>query len=140
MPPAWVSAYVGLPYQEEGRGPEGWDCYGLVRLVQKQERGIDMPELTELAYRKGVTAHQRTELGEKIKAFDTAHIGWQRVPDGEKIWAFDVLWLKHGGPIHFGVAVDCHTMLHVEEGADACVERIDTVRWKDRVLGVFRHA
>jgi cell wall-associated NlpC family hydrolase len=135
----WESKYVGLPYLEEGREADGCDCYGLVRLVQLQERGIEMPELAELAYRKGVSPAERANLGEKIKAYDAAAIGWQPVPGGWPILPFDVLWLKHGGPIHFGVAVDASTMLHVEDGCDACLERLDTIRWKNRILGVFRH-
>lgn len=140
MLPAWVNSYVGLPYRQEGRTREGCDCYGLVRLVQWLERGVDMPELADLAYRKGVSKEERLALGEKIKAFDAAAIGWFEVPKGSKIEPFDVLWLKHAGPIHFAVAVNGRTMLHVEEGADAAIEDFDTAKWKNRILGVYRHA
>lgn len=27
---------IGLPYQENGRGPEGYDCYGLAIEVEKR--------------------------------------------------------------------------------------------------------
>lgn len=140
MRPAWVNKYVGIPYLEEGRTWSGCDCYGLVRLVQWEERGIAMPELEHLAYHKRATTEERIALGEKIKAFDAARIGWELVPPGEPMREFDVIWLKHGGPIHYGVAIDHRDMLHVENGADAVPEYIDTVKWKNRVLGVYRHA
>ncbi|SNS00456.1 NlpC/P60 family protein [Humidesulfovibrio mexicanus] len=140
MPPAWVNGYVGVPYLEEGRTASGCDCYGLVRLVQWQERGIAMPELSHLAYRKRATPEERIALGESIKAYDAAAVGWTLLQPGEPMREFDVIWLRHGGPIHFGVAIDRRTMLHVEEGADAVLERLDTVQWKNRILGVYRHA
>jgi len=108
--------------------------------VQLEQRGIDMPELLDIAYRKGLTPAQRIALGKTIQDYDAAAIGWDTVPAGQPLREFDVVWLKHGGPIHFGVMVDGITMLHIEEGAEACTERIDTVTWASRVLGVYRHA
>ncbi len=48
MPPAevsaWADAYVGIPWQWRGRDREGIDCYGLLVLVYREQRGITLPE------------------------------------------------------------------------------------------------
>ena len=40
----WANKYVGLPWAWKGRTSEGVDCYGLLRLVYRDERGIALPE------------------------------------------------------------------------------------------------
>lgn len=37
----WVHDYVGIPYVACGRGWDGVDCYGLLKLVYSEEFGID---------------------------------------------------------------------------------------------------
>jgi len=38
---------IGKPYKENGRGPDGYDCYGLV-LTVCHRLGIDLPDRQEL--------------------------------------------------------------------------------------------
>jgi len=44
--------YIGIPYKNLGRDFDGIDCYGLVYLIFKNERGIVLPDYTELKYDK----------------------------------------------------------------------------------------
>jgi cell wall-associated NlpC family hydrolase len=39
-----INDFVGLPYQEGARGPDAFDCYGLVAAVLRAVRGIDLPD------------------------------------------------------------------------------------------------
>jgi cell wall-associated NlpC family hydrolase len=39
-----MDAFIGLPYQHGARGPEAYDCYGIVAAVLKAARGIDLPD------------------------------------------------------------------------------------------------
>ena len=45
----WGTKYIGLPYEEGGRGPKVFDCWGLVRWAYSQEHGIELPELPGIA-------------------------------------------------------------------------------------------
>lgn len=41
----WATHYVGLPYLAGGRDRAGLDCWGLLRLVYLEQRGIELPQL-----------------------------------------------------------------------------------------------
>lgn len=39
-----LDSFVGLPYREGARGPDEFDCYGLVAEVFRTMRGIELPD------------------------------------------------------------------------------------------------
>jgi cell wall-associated NlpC family hydrolase len=39
-----LNQYIGLPYCEGARGPDAFDCYGLVAAVYRDVRGIVLPD------------------------------------------------------------------------------------------------
>ena len=41
---SWLNDYIGLPYQLNGRGVSGVDCYGLLCLVFRDRLGVDLPD------------------------------------------------------------------------------------------------
>ncbi len=36
--------FIGLPYRAGARGPDAYDCYGLIAAVMKASRGVDLPD------------------------------------------------------------------------------------------------
>lgn len=36
--------YIGLPFQHGGRGPDSFDCYGLVAAVLRDAKGFRLPD------------------------------------------------------------------------------------------------
>ena len=44
-----IDQYIGLPYREGARGPDAYDCYGLVAAVFATLRGIQLPDWYQAA-------------------------------------------------------------------------------------------
>lgn len=138
----WVSRYVGLPWAAGGRDRAGVDCWGLVRLVIQEQRGIVLPSFVA-AYAPGD--------GETIAGLieQNRSLGME-VPPGEER-AFDLVHCRmpcaaSGGtrllPWHVGVVVESGRMLHVTAALGAAaVERYrDAPRLHHRILGFYRVA
>lgn len=41
---AWLNDYIGLPYVPGARGPDAFDCYGLVKLIYDEQYGEILPD------------------------------------------------------------------------------------------------
>ena len=57
----WVKKYIGIPFVSNGRTLSGCDCYGLVRLVLRNEYGVDLPELSN-DYADALNVKETTKL------------------------------------------------------------------------------
>lgn len=44
-----INDFVGLPYREAARGPDAYDCYGLVMAVFRVLRGVELPDWYQMA-------------------------------------------------------------------------------------------
>ena len=47
----WWARYIGLPFQDGGRGPHAFDCWGLVRDVYARELAVALPSYGEISAR-----------------------------------------------------------------------------------------
>jgi cell wall-associated NlpC family hydrolase len=128
-----LSAYVGLPWSDGGRSHDGYDCWGLVRLVLAERLGIELPSYSG-AY---VTAADREAVSTLIKGgmsdWRPVSAGWERPLDA-------VLMTEAGIPRHIGIVSSPGYVLHMPPGRDSVVEPYRFGRLKMRVAGFFRHA
>jgi len=115
MIPAWVNKYLSIDYEK-------LDCWNLVRKVYADEFGIEV----------GGIGKQRTHMrkGEWIDIFD----------DGLGFEVGDVLLFK-STPLnrHVGLIISTNLMLHTIRGANSCVERWESSKWRSRMVGIYRH-
>lgn len=130
---AWAAPYIGLPWKERGRDRAGVDCWGLARLIAAECLGLDLPAFDE----RYETTSDRDALARIIAG---EMVPWRPVdpPAAARPGDFALLRIL-GQPVHVGVIAGWPWMVHIEEGIDACVERLDTPIWRRRLVGVFRH-
>lgn len=122
-----LNRYVGLPWQDRGRTPDGCDCWGLLRLVYAGELGIDLPDHSN---------HYYTAADAAIGGLITVGLADWRPVEAER--PLDAVLIKQA-PWHVGVIVRRGLMLHMPHGKTSCIEPYDTGRWSRRVEGIYRH-
>jgi cell wall-associated NlpC family hydrolase len=107
--------YVGVPFQERGANPSGWDCWGLVHWIGVHELGKSWPDYQE-AYAT-LKGYDRAS----VEMVTAALVGeWRRLsaPVEGCVIGFD----KRGRTddprlYHVGLVLNDDEMLHVQENA-----------------------
>lgn len=126
----WWQKYIGIPFKEKGRGNGGLDCYGLLQQVYRQERGIELPDMTNL--------YETTQDKHLAKMIDSERRKWNEVAIPQ---AFDVIILRMEGlPLHIGIYTANGFMLHCSKDINTTHEKLSTMRWRNRVMGFYRYA
>ena len=130
-----IRKYIGIPFKDHACGFDGCDCYGLVRLIYREELGLELPYLGD----RYSHAFKRLEIGPMPgKAVSE---GWAVDVTSLPVREFDVLVFARGGiEYHLGIAIDDYRFLHVIDGTDACVEHFASMRWVRRFKRRLRHA
>lgn len=129
-----ITRYIGIPFMDQGCGYDGCDCYGLVRLVYREELGIELPFLGDTYS----TAYARNEVNDTVKQIASAE--WNLDVTGGPYKPFDVLVFRRGADeAHVGLWIAPGWMLHILEGVDSCRERYDGIRWGRMLHRAIRH-
>lgn len=125
----FINLAIGVPFLDQGRDFQGWDCWGLIRRAYSECFGVELPDLDRcnvLSYEQG------REL------FDSLAVAYQEIEPGRAL-SGDVVILR-GVPCHAGLVVKPGLMLHVDQKCGTCVELYLSGVWKTRIAGIFRHA
>lgn len=124
-----VSKYIGLPFKPLGRAVDGCDCWGLARIIYRDEFGIDIPSLQYAA------PYDPEEL---FGVMDDESRHWLPVELGKEKPG-DILTLRALNP-HVGIVVERGLMIHIQQTTAACIDRYKRSSWKKRIMGIYRHA
>lgn len=114
--------YIGLPYADGGRGPEAFDCWGLVRHVLAREFGVELPR-----YEYGGVESRRDLIDSLAEDYR---------PAAPQAGAIALCHLPGRRP-HVGVCVDAVTVLHTREATGAVLERIDSHLMRNAIRGFY---
>jgi cell wall-associated NlpC family hydrolase len=107
--------YIGIEFKAHGRDMTGLDCFGLVRLVLKNEFNKELPEWIE---------NEEADFSGFKKTDD---------PKPGSIALFSFI----GVPAHVGVYIGEGRVLHVAPGESAVAEKIDSRRLKGHLQGYY---
>lgn len=125
----WWNDYIGIPYAEKGRDKSGLDCWGLVRLVYKEQFNIDIPSF--------VTDYESDNSSRIAELISIGKEHWSKVVQPA---VGDVILLRISGLfMHVGVVISPNEFLHVREGRDSVIERFDSPMWRHRVEGFYKY-
>lgn len=130
----WASKYVGLEFQDGGRGPEFVDCWGLVCVVYRNELQIELPSYAEISTRDLIN------VSRAMKHDDTPEI-WQAV-DRTDLREFDLVAMtQYGGRsiAHVGIMTPGGKVLHSEAGCNTVSVPLDHISIRERLKCFRRH-
>lgn len=134
----WMQKYLRIPYKVRGYDFDGCDCAGLLRLVYKEELGILLPDW-ENEYINVRRESFRTI--DSIFDAETSTIGdFPMSVPLDKVQPFDALVFRVGtARVHTGIVTKKGRFLHIQEGEHANIDDYNGLKWKNRLVGVYRH-
>jgi sulfur carrier protein ThiS len=122
--------YIGIPFLEKGRDESGVDCWGLVRLIYKQEYDIALPSFVE-----DYELSDDARIGELFAQYKE---GW--TPLTQPTIGCVVIFRMFGTESHIGVVVDNSHFIHVREGRDSVIESLESGKWAKRIVGYYNYS
>lgn len=131
--------YCGVPFVEGGRDVErdgGLDCFGLARLVLREQFGIVLDEWNGVNWSR----HNGDDraLGRLIRRQAQAD-GWRKVmADTERPGDVALIWIGDA-PVHLGVVIGGRDMLHVQRGIESRSESYASIDWRQRRKEFWRY-
>lgn len=117
--PRLYSDLVGKPFVNDGRGPDAYDCVGL--LLEMQRR----------------LGHVGADYASDVGAVSAiAEADWERVGVAQP---GDAILLRSSDPKwHVAVVIGPGRMIHSHPAAGVCLQRFDITFWKRCVEGFYR--
>ncbi len=122
----WANQYIGKPWERGASGPHAFDCYGLLRTVQRRHYAVEMPRLVEvdrgsiLSVIRAIRKNPENRLWEAVDA----------PVDGCLVKLY-----KAGHPDHIGVWLDIDGggLLHSTQAFGVCFDALldlTTLGWR----------
>ena len=126
-----LSKYLIVPFVPHGRDMNGCDCWGLVRLILKEEINISLPSFNSAYEELNTTAAM--EAIENNKSDFT-----QNKVELENIEPYDVLlFYKYSKLSHVGLSLGDNFFIHTDIGKGVCIEKLERNNL-DRLEGIYR--
>jgi len=127
----WVKKYIGIPFASNGRSMDGCDCYGLVRLVLRNEYGVDLPELSDNYADAQCVSETSRLFARHLPVLAAEKIGAAE----EKAVAAITL---HGVIAHIGIAAGGGYILHTGIKTGSICQRETHPGLRGRIEGYYR--
>ena len=112
----FVAVAIRVPFVEQGRTYEGWDCWGLIRCAYKDVYGISLPSY--------VNEYESTREQRLLKEIITMHRKkgtWRQI--GKKPGSIAVIY-NMGQPTHMGLVISNYDIIHSQNNLGTVVQQI----------------
>lgn len=121
------SDLIGKPFKYGGRGPDEYDCYGLAKEIFNR-LGKDLPDVNSPTEFDTIDC-----AGKELVKLITEVI--------DKPEPFCIVGFKVRPPYvsHMGIVLENRfTFIHILKNTHVCIERLDSLMWKDKIGGFYR--
>ncbi len=124
--------YIGLKYKQYGRDFKGVDCFGLVYLIFKNEKGICLPDFLEVKFsegdwRKEKENHILQNISENWKKIELKNV---------KKYDVHIFYDKYGVASHLGLNIGHKKFIHVNLDGESVVGNLRL--WRHRLYATVR--
>jgi cell wall-associated NlpC family hydrolase len=118
-----VEDLIGKPFKRGGRGPDSYDCAGLVvEVLRRRNISLSIPD---------------TPAIEHLQALSMARILRARWVDVEQPFPGCVVFFR---PDHVGVMLDRWRFIHADQACGVCIEPLNHPMWKSKFAGFYEYA
>lgn len=131
----WSADFVGIPFEWGGYTRAGCSCWGLLRLVQAEVFNRHLPRHDEAV--KDVAGGSALDTGVWGSGVKAQAIDLDAAQDGDVLRMWGVVAGKRA-PLHVGLFVGSDAVLHIEEGTDSVIEKINAPRFRWRPIKAYR--
>jgi len=125
-----VTDLIGKPFVDGGRGPDEFDCWGLVKFIYDREFGIDVPD-----YAIGATQSQKIS-----DTVERDRKGWQEVEVTQEgdLMLFSMEYLDQSFINHVGMSMGGGSFIHIVSGHNVSIGKLRNHFWSMRYKGAVR--
>jgi len=124
-----AARYVGAPYKHGGRGPDGYDCLGIVLAVYR-DAGIETGYSDRETYCEDWHAADPERYLRGLLAVGR--------PASRPLLPYDLVYFSIGGIVrHAGVMVNQNQFVHVLDGRAVTISRLMRY-WERHLAGARR--
>lgn len=118
-----ITELIGVPFAYGGRGPDTFDCYGLLMHLHAL-RGVKLPDYRSPRDQATIAALMANQL-----------TLWEQCePEAGACVALRIV----RGVSHCGMVLEDDRFIHTwEKSGGVCIERLSD--WQHRTLGVYRY-
>lgn len=103
-------ALQGKPYRSGAKGPDAFDCSGLVYYVFKQHRVLLPPPAEEQGRAGYGVDHDGTQPG-------------------------DLVFFKIGGDFHVGIIISGDKFIHASKSRGVAMDSVGSTYWRKQLIG-----
>lgn len=128
----WAAEYVGKAHQHGGRGPEVFDCWGLLKWIYMHRYGIALPDLP------GISSKQAIAISKQInKSVEEEWFPVEKPFDGCAVALAQVRSYHHVG---IWIDADGGKVLHCYDDQRVIVDTVKQLQLKGfRKVDFFKH-
>lgn len=125
---------IGKQFENHGRGPDAFDCWGLAMEVMRRG-GRQLPDYL-------VDADATGDINAKYSSLlfsCMSGVGCWHELKGPEPMAIVAIKNRPGLVTHIGVCLDNGRVIHISRKSNVMIEQLSSIRLKNRIAGFYRY-